>query len=244
MVINKKISTVNRTVMSNKKNEYIVIHYVGAVSTAKANASYFYSTYRGASAHYFIDDSSCWQAVLDKNASWNCGGGSQGSGGKTFYGRCKNSNSIGIEMCCKKKNGKLYITDETIANTAILVKKLMKKYSIPASKVIRHYDVTGKNCPAPYITESKWKALHKILTGENEDSLLVAPAKTLQKDATGIQVKQLQTCLNKIIDAGLEVDGSFGNATLKAVKNFQKKYGLDVDGSVGPKTRSKISSLL
>lgn len=253
MVINKKISITNRTIMSNKSNKYIVIHYVGAVSTAKANASYFYSTYRGASAHYFVDDTSVWQAVLDKNAAWQCGGGSQGSGGKKFFGKCKNSNSIGIEMCCKKKSGKLYITDKTIENTAVLVKKLMKKYNIPASNVIRHYDVTGKNCPAPYIDEKKWTVLHKELTGSVTKSTtttsaqsekLTAPSVTLQKGATGTQVKYLQKCLNKIINLDLKIDGSFGPATLDAVKKFQKKYSLAVDGSVGPKTRAKIKSLI
>lgn len=261
MVINKKISITNRTVMSNKNNKYIVIHYVGAVSTAKANASYFYSTYRGASAHYFVDDTSIWQAVLDKNAAWQCGGGSQGSGGKKFFGKCKNSNSIGIEMCCKKKSGKLYITDKTIENTAVLVKKLMKKYNIPASNVIRHYDVTGKNCPAPYISEKKWVALHKKLTDSTvketdqvnastttttatQSQKLTAPTVTLQKGDIGAQVKRLQNCLNKIMNLDLKVDGSFGSATLDAVKRFQKKYALTVDGSVGPKTRAKIKSLI
>lgn len=242
--INKKLSVRNRTVMSNKKNLYIVIHYVGAVSTASANASYFYSAYRGASAHYFVDDNSIWQAVADKNAAWHCGGPLQGSGKHPFYGKCKNSNSIGIEMCCKKKNGKLYITDKTIENTADLVKHLMKKHGIPAGHVIRHYDVTSKNCPAPYINESKWKALHKKLTGASSTPEPAYPTVTLQKGATGTQVKKLQKCLNKIMDAGLTVDGSFGPATLKAVKAFQKKYKLDVDGSVGPKTRAKIKALI
>lgn len=242
--INKKLSVRNRTVMSNKKNLYIVIHYVGAVSTASANASYFYSAYRGASAHYFVDDNSIWQVVADSNASWHCGGSSQGPGGKEFMGKCKNSNSLGIEMCCKKKNGKLYITDKTIENTADLVKHLMKKYNIPASRVIRHYSVTGKNCPAPYIDESKWKTLHQKLTGASSAPEPAYPTVTLQKGDTGTQVKKLQKCLNKIMDAGLTVDGSFGPATLKAVKAFQKKYKLDVDGSVGPKTRAKIKALV
>ncbi len=242
--ITKKISKVNRTVYSRRCIKYLVIHYVGAVSTAANNAAYFYTANRGASAHYFTDDTSIWQAVEDKNAAWHCGGGLQGSGGHSFYQKCTNGNSIGIEMCCKKdKSGKLYITEKTIVQTAKLVQYLMDKYDIPASRVIRHYDVTGKNCPAPYIAEEKWNKLRQTLTGKKE-VIPPYPAITLQRGDTGVQVKSLQKCLNEKMDAGLAVDGSFGPATEKAVKAFQKKYGLVVDGSVGPKTRAKLKELM
>ena len=34
----------------------------------------------------------------------------------------------------------------------------MKKYNIPAENVIRHYDVTGKNCPKYFVEdEEAWK---------------------------------------------------------------------------------------
>ena len=243
--INQKISKVNRTVYSDRNIKYLVIHYVGAVSTAKNNATFFYSTWRGASAHYFVDDTSIWQAVLDKNAAWQCGGGSQGSGGKKYFGKCNNSNSIGIEMCCKRdKNGKLYISDKTIARTAQLVQYLQDKYNIPDSHVIRHYDVTGKNCPAPYVNEAKWKTLKATLINKPLAPTVVYPTVDLQKGDTGTQVVRLQKCLNKIMGYKLEVDGSFGAKTLTAVKKFQKKYGLVVDGSVGPKTRAKIKALM
>lgn len=242
--INQKLSKVNRTIYSNKNNKYIVIHYVGAVSSAKNNAKFFYSTYRGASAHYFVDDSSIWQVVADKNAAWHCGGGSQGSGGKTFMGLCKNSNSIGIELCCKRnKNGKLYISDKTLKRAAQLVQYLQEKYDIPDSKVIRHYDVTGKNCPAPFIKSSEWKEAKEVLVGSSQKAVDY-PTVTLQKGAEGEQVRKLQRCLNKLIKAGLTADGSFGPKTVKAVKKFQKKYGLVQDGSVGPKTRAKIKELM
>ena len=39
----------------------------GACSSAKANANYFYNTYRGASAHYFVDDNEIYRIVADKN---------------------------------------------------------------------------------------------------------------------------------------------------------------------------------
>ena len=164
MKINKKITKVNRTVMSGKKNKYLVIHYVGAVSTAKNNASYFYSTNRGASANYFVDDTSIWQVVEDKDAAWHCG-----TTGKYYHKECRNNNSIGIEMCCIKKNGKLDVSDKTVANTIELVKQLMTKYNIPASKVIRHYDVTHKKCPAPFVSDSaRWKEFKAKLTDKEE----------------------------------------------------------------------------
>lgn len=130
--------------------KYIVVHYVGAVSTAKNNAEYFASGYRGASAHYFVDETSIWQSVLDEDASWHCGGGLQGNQYHSFYQKCTNSNSIGIEMCVKKNANGWYFEPQTVQNTIDLVQHLMAKYSVPVENVIRHADVTGKTCPEPY----------------------------------------------------------------------------------------------
>ena len=170
--INKKISKYNHYNMDNRKIKYIVIHWVGAASSAKNNADYFYSADRSASAHYFVDDKEIWQSVLDKNAAWAVGGGplDQASPyakyGKKYFNKCTNSNSISIEMCCKKNSqGKLYITDETIDLTAELVQMLQKKYSISDKNVIRHFDVNGKLCPGTHIEELKWEKLHSILVG-------------------------------------------------------------------------------
>lgn len=148
------------------KDGYIVIHWVGAASSAKNNAAYFATGYRAASAHFFVDDAEIWQSVKTKNyASWHCGGGLQSNAGHKYYGICRNDNSIGIEMCCAKdKDGKLYITDKTINRTAKLVKWLMSYYNIPASHVIRHFDVTGKDCPHGYTTSTAWKKLKERLT--------------------------------------------------------------------------------
>ena len=50
--------------------------------------------------------------------------------------------------------------------TAELVNMLMKKYNIPAENVLRHYDITRKLCPAPYVDAAKWVALRKCLTSD------------------------------------------------------------------------------
>ena len=49
---------------NGQKIEYIVLHYVGAVSTAKNNAEYLHrDSYLGWSAHYFVDEREIWQSV-------------------------------------------------------------------------------------------------------------------------------------------------------------------------------------
>ena len=170
--IKRKITPYNFTTVTGKKNEYIVIHYVGAVSTAKNNADYYSSQKLNASAHYFVDANEIWQCVEDKDASWHCGGGLQGSNGHTLYGICKNSNSIGIEMCCfKDAVGNWFFANETVSNTIALVKHLMKKHNIPIHRVIRHYDVTGKNCPAPYVNDSEWDKFKKQLLKDEAPEL-------------------------------------------------------------------------
>ena len=135
---------------NKKKNEYIVIHYVGAVSTAKNNADYFKSKNRGSSAHYFVDEKEIYRVVKDSDSSWHCGA-------NKYYCGARNTNSIGIEMCCYLNNGKLDIKEETIQHTVALTKMLMKQYSIPLDRVVRHYDVTHKNCPAPFVEDDhRW----------------------------------------------------------------------------------------
>ena len=181
LYIQKKLTPYNYTKMHGKQNLYIVIHYVGAVSTAKNNADYYARQKLSASAHYFVDETSMWQCVEDGNRAWHCGGGLQGSGGHSFFGKCTNSNSIGIEMCCKKDaSGKWYFEDATVRNTVELTKYLMKKYNIPSERVIRHYDVTGKICPEPYVrNEQMWNAFKDMLKegkalGDNKKELTSA----------------------------------------------------------------------
>ena len=151
MEIKDYLTTRNFTKRNNKKNEYIVIHYVGAVSSALNNAKYFKTTYRGASAHYFVDEKDIYRVVEDKDNAWHCGAS------KYKHAKCRNSNSIGIEMCCYKNGNTLDVSEKVVARTIELTKELMAKYNIPAENVLRHYDVTGKSCPAPMVSNvARW----------------------------------------------------------------------------------------
>lgn len=132
--------------------KYIVIHYVGGTGSAEQNCKYYAQAKRSASAHYYVDfNGSVWQSVEDQNIAWHCGA-------KIYkHPECRNSNSIGIELCVRNKGNKSatsrdwYFEDATVQAAIELTKTLMKKYNIPADHVIRHYDVTGKICPNPFV---------------------------------------------------------------------------------------------
>ena len=165
--INRKITQVNYTPLTNKRNMWLVIHYVGAVSTAKANAQYFEKEKRNASANYFVDENEIWQVVDDYNGAWHVGA-------NKYYNSCRNNNSIGIEMCCKRKGtkGEWYFEEQTVTNTIELVKELMKKYNIPIERVCRHFDCTGKICPEPYVRdEVAWTNFLKRVQEEKMEEI-------------------------------------------------------------------------
>lgn len=147
-----------------KKIKYIVIHYTANDGdTDENNGKYFANNIVKASAHYFVDDDSVTRSVPDNYIAYHCGA-------KIYkHLSCRNTNSIGIEICDDVRNGKIYPSAKTIQNALELTKELMKKYNIPASKVIRHYDVTGKSCPAYWCgttaKNKKWKTeFHNKLT--------------------------------------------------------------------------------
>lgn len=139
--------------------KYIVIHYTGNNGdTAKGNAEWYSSGKRGASAHYFVDEyDTVYQGVKDTDTAWAVGGT------KIYkHPDCRNSNSISIEMCSRNKNGSgkpatdggWYFKEKTVQNAVKLTKELMEKYNIPIERVIRHYDVWGKVCPAPFVNDA------------------------------------------------------------------------------------------
>ncbi len=82
----------------------------------------------------------------------------------------QNADTIHIEVCYKRQSGEF--EEKSIAALGELVRSLMKKYAIPAGKVVRHYDLTGKLCPAYYVDEARWNALHERITSVQKSSEL------------------------------------------------------------------------
>ena len=139
------------------------------------------STY--ASADFIVDDETIVQFNPDiKNRyCWHCGDNkNMFSMGGSLYGKCTNTNSIGIEVCSTNPNyqasdfansKKWSFTDKVVENSVELVKYLMQTYNIPIENVIRHYDVTGKLCPGiigwneDSGNAKKWEEFKSRLTG-------------------------------------------------------------------------------
>ena len=146
MEIKRNITTKNFDIGSINRIKYIVVHFTANNGdTAYGNTNYSKS-YRGASAHYFVDENGIYQSIEDKNIAWHCGAK------KYKHSTCRNSNSLGVELCSRKNSkGNFYFMDKTVDNAVELIKMLIIKYNVPIANVIRHYDVTGKNCPEPFV---------------------------------------------------------------------------------------------
>lgn len=174
MEIKKLLTPYNHNPGTVDRIKYIVIHYVGALGGAEANCKWYAGADRGASAHYFVDfDGSVWQSVQDKDIAWHCGAK------KYEHPECRNANSLGIELCVRTKGSKAdtsrdwYFEDATVKAAIQLTKELMKQYGVPADRVIRHYDVTGKICPNPFVynhTQHTWEAFKVALVSQEKKS--------------------------------------------------------------------------
>lgn len=141
--------------------EYIVVHYTANKGdTAKNNVDYFARTVTGTSAHYFVDRNAVMQSVDEGDTAWHCGSD------HPRHPYCRNSNSIGIEMCDSVEGVPEAVRDRTAA----FVRQKMAEYGIDVDHVLTHYLVTGKRCPAPWVDNpSEWETFKAMLEGDDEE---------------------------------------------------------------------------
>lgn len=146
---------------------YIVMHYTANNGDTARNNCDYYHRVGGlqASAHYFVDEHGAMQSVREGDTAWHCGARAY------WHPECRNGNSIGIEMCSRRRaDGSYYIKPETVANAAALAREIMQRYGIDTDHVLRHYDVTGKRCPMPWVDDpAQWAAFLAMLTPEQQN---------------------------------------------------------------------------
>ena len=180
---------------------WIVIHYTGGTGSGLANVRYYEDDPNaGASAHFFVGHASenamIYRGVKEEMRAWHIA--------VLDYWRCdaRNANSIGIEVCCHNNSNDLsaessgwYFDPETVVALTKLVKALMKKYSISIDHIVRHYDCTGKICPAPWVhNEAEWQKFKANLqtNGAEENvttKIIIADMNGIDTPLTTIEYK-------------------------------------------------------
>lgn len=124
----------------------IVVHYTANPGTdAMANRNYFNNLPRinkkkgqdtYASSHFVIDmDGEIVQCIPTNEIA--------------YTSNDRNKDTISIECCHKRKSGKF--TSQTYQSLVDLTTYLCLKFGLTETDVIRHYDITGKNCPKYFV---------------------------------------------------------------------------------------------
>lgn len=173
---------------------WICLHFTSNNGdTAQNNADYFAREGGlNASAHYFVDTERIVQSVKDGDTAWHCGKERGGS----YYNDCRNANSIGIEMCSVVRNGVYVIPEETMKCAAKLTRELMAKYHVPVSRVCRHYDVTHKDCPEPWVRNPQlWQKFKTMLTEKEVEDMTEAQTRAIVRQE---MVKTAKKVYNRV----------------------------------------------
>ncbi len=161
--VDEQLLTVNEWSRPGKKIEsldYIVIHYLAnPKTTAQENHDYFESLKDlqnvSMSANYIVGiEGEIIHCVPDDEVA--------------YASNSANSYSISIENCHLDKTGRL--TEKTYQSLVNLTAYLSEYYGLGRDQIIRHYDVTGKDCPKYFVDHpDKWEAFLDDVMQVRED---------------------------------------------------------------------------
>lgn len=122
----------------------IVIHYVGNPgTTAQQNHDYYGNPDSEVSSHFIVGlNGEIIQCVPlnEKSAASNW----------------RNIDTVSIEVCHPDSTGEF--TEQTYASLVKLTAWLSELCNLDTNHIIRHYDITGKNCPLYFVEhQDKWE---------------------------------------------------------------------------------------
>ncbi len=126
----------------------IVIHHVGNPgSTAQQNRDYYASRSSSVSSHFVIGLKGEIIQCIPLHE-------------KSSASNHRNKDTISIEVCHPDASGKF--TDEAYQSLVKLTAWLCETCDLDSDDIIRHYDVTGKQCPLYFVThEDAWEQFKK-----------------------------------------------------------------------------------
>ena len=145
----------------------VVIHYVGNANTKGISNRNFFESLKDShetsvSSHFVIglEGEIILCVPLDEVA---------------YANRGRNSDTISIECCHPNTEGKF--NEATYQSLVQLVSYLVLTYELEEEDILRHYDVTGKECPLYYVKkEDAWENLKSDIMEETKlhpNSILV-----------------------------------------------------------------------
>lgn len=224
--------------------DMVVLHYTGMASGAEALAR-LCDPDAEVSAHYMIwEDGRITQLVSEDKRAWHAGLGSWQ--GATDINSC----SVGVEIVNGGHNvplsdGSLPPYPACQIDAVIsLVQSIVAKHKIPASRIVGHSDIAPgrKDDPGEHFP---WKTLAQSGLGiwprAPRGDLVMGAG--LTKGDTGPSVDRLQAALAEI-GYGLELNGTYDNATVDVVTAFQRRWQPDrVTGQAGWMTLALISAV-
>lgn len=122
----------------------IVIHYVGNPATsAAANRNYFAKVGTTVVSHFVVGLDG---EVIQCLPLWE----------RSVASNHRNKDTVSIEVCHPDDSGKF--NPVTYDSVVRLTAWLCEIGDLPVDKVIRHYDVSGKECPRYYVrNEAAWE---------------------------------------------------------------------------------------
>lgn len=221
----------------------ITIHHAAVVNASLVGlGNGFANPARQASSNYGIDSNGkIGMYVEEKNRAWTSS-------------NSENDNmAITIEVANSSGSPDWKVSDAAYEALIALCVDICKRNDIKelvytgdkSGNLTRHNMFAATTCPGPYlqsrfsnIAERVNKELGKTATNKPTNKVVVE-LDILRRGSKGEQVKTLQSLLS-ISGIPLDIDGSFGPATEKAVIQYQKKNGLVADGIVGPATWNSL----
>lgn len=226
----------------SKKSTYpmvakgVTVHNTYNDAKAASEINYMQGNNNMVSYHAAIDEKEVIFGAPLNRSTWHAGDGSNGYG---------NRNHISFEICYSKSGGEKYRKAEANAVKVIAYCLHLNKWGM--SKLKKHQDWSGKNCPHRILDEKRWSQFTSKVSVElarlNGSSTASSNASYFQRGDTGDNVRKEQ---EKFKQAGyaIDVDGSFGPAMERVVKQFQADNGIVVDGYHGPASQAKLNEIL
>lgn len=158
----------------------VVVHWVGNANTSAINNRNYFESLKTkkiyASSHYIVGlEGEVIQCVPESEVA--------------YHANQANSYSIGVECCHPDWNGKF--NDKTYQSVIELCVDICKRYKLdPQKALIRHYDVTKKQCPLYYVQhQDAWEKL-------KYDVSVALKGKD----------QELEEAVKKIVQSGIKLD--------------------------------------